>query len=334
MRFLVVGLGSMGKRRVRNLLQLGITDITGFDPRADRRAEAEEKYAIKTEGDWATAEQLPVDAWIISTPPETHLTYGFKALDRGCHFFCEANVTDPRGHEMVERLKVGKLVGAPSSTMRYFDGPMKMKELLDGGAIGKPLSFTYHSGQYLPDWHPWESYKDFYVSRRDTGACREIVPFELSWMVDMLGPVDTLMAMRDKVTDLDCDIDDVYHLLLRFKSGMLGHLLVDVVSRPAFRLFRINGSEGSLDWNHATNSVRLWTPSGRANDYNETVFNFDMVRQEAGYIHSDQPYEREIADFLAAIKSERPWPFSFEKDEAVLELLVRAEKSSDQGVRA
>ena len=142
------------------------------------------------------------------------------------------------------------------------------------------------------------------------------------------------MAMRDKVTDLDCDIDDVYHLLLRFKSGMLGHLLVDVVSRPAFRLFRINGSEGSLDWNHATNSVRLWTPSGRANDYNETVFNFDMVRQEAGYIHSDQPYEREIADFLAAIKSERPWPFSFEKDEAVLELLVRAEKSSDQGVRA
>ena len=40
--------------------------------------------------------------------------------------------------------------------------------------------FVYHSGQYLPDWHPWESYKDFYVSNPATGARREIVPFELS----------------------------------------------------------------------------------------------------------------------------------------------------------
>ena len=40
MKFLIVGLGSMGKRRVRNLQRLGMTDITGFDPRADRRDEA------------------------------------------------------------------------------------------------------------------------------------------------------------------------------------------------------------------------------------------------------------------------------------------------------
>jgi len=334
MRFLIVGLGSMGKRRVRNLKHLGFTDITGYDPRADRRAEAEEKYGIKTEGDWATAEALPVDAWVISTPPDTHLDYGFKALDQGRHFFCEANVTDPRGEEMIRRLKQCGKVGAPSSTLRYFAGPRKMKELLDAGAIGKPLSFTYQSGQYLPDWHPWESYKDFYVSKRHTGACREIVPFELSWMVDMLGPVASLMCMKDKVTDLDCDIDDVYQLLLRFESGMIGHLMVDVVARPAFRIFRINGSEGSIEWNHATNSVRLWTPTGTANAYKEEVFSFDVVRVESGYIHSDEPYEREMADFAAAIKGERPWPFSFEADERVADLLLRAEKSSDEGVRA
>lgn len=334
MRFLIVGLGSMGKRRVRNLKRLGFTDITGFDPRADRRAEAEEKYVIKTVGDWAAAESMEVDAWVISTPPDTHLDYGFKALDRGRHFFCEANVTDPRGHEMIRRLKETGKVGAPSSTLRYFAGPRKMKELLEAGVIGKPLSFTYQSGQYLPDWHPWESYKDFYVSKRDTGACREIVPFELSWMVDMLGPVDSLMCMKDKLTDLECDIDDVYQLLLRFKSGMIGHLVVDVVSRPAFRIFRINGSEGSMEWNHATNSVRLWTPTGKANAYEEQVFSFDSVRVEADYIHSDEPYEREMADFAVAVKGERPWPFSFEKDEAVLELLLRAEKSNEQGIRA
>ena len=43
MKFLVIGLGSMGKRRVRNLLANGEKSIFGFDLREDRRKETEEK---------------------------------------------------------------------------------------------------------------------------------------------------------------------------------------------------------------------------------------------------------------------------------------------------
>ena len=39
LKIIVVGLGSMGKRRIRNLLKLGYCDIIGFDPRDDRRKE-------------------------------------------------------------------------------------------------------------------------------------------------------------------------------------------------------------------------------------------------------------------------------------------------------
>ena len=48
MKILIVGLGSMGKRRIRNLKRAGVTDIVGFDPREERRQEAEEKYGVKT----------------------------------------------------------------------------------------------------------------------------------------------------------------------------------------------------------------------------------------------------------------------------------------------
>ena len=47
MRFLVVGLGSMGKRRVRCLLALKDKNIAGFDLRKDRVKEAQKKYNIK-----------------------------------------------------------------------------------------------------------------------------------------------------------------------------------------------------------------------------------------------------------------------------------------------
>ena len=332
MKFLIVGLGSMGKRRVRNLKRLGFSDIVGFDPREDRRTEAADKYGIKTVGDWAKAEILPVDAWIISTPPDTHLDYGFKAIARNIHFFTEANVTDPRAPQMIAALNKSGTVGAPSCTMRYYPGPKKVAYLLAGKVIGTPLMFTYHTGQYLPDWHPWESYKDFYVSKRDTGACREIVPFELSWLVNLFGNVEILTALRDKVSDLDCDIDDVYQLLMRFKSGLSAHLVVDVVSRPAFRVFRLCGSKGSIEWDHSANNVRLWTPTDKPNAYHLETIDLGAGTVEKDYIHAEEPYVEEMADFVVACRGEKPWPYSYEDDEVVLKLLLHAEKSSDTGM--
>jgi NAD(P)-dependent dehydrogenase (short-subunit alcohol dehydrogenase family) len=46
LKFLVVGLCSMGKRRVRNLQALGHAGLAGFDPREDHRREAADNYGV------------------------------------------------------------------------------------------------------------------------------------------------------------------------------------------------------------------------------------------------------------------------------------------------
>lgn len=325
MKFLVIGLGSMGKRRIRNLQHLGQSDIVAFEPRADRRDEALTKYGLRSFGDWPAARAVSADAWIISTPPDTHLDYALEAANRGIPFFTEANVTDDRAAELIRKLDANRLIGCPSCTMRYYAGPRKIKELVRSGAIGRPLVFTYQCGQYLPDWHPWESYKDFYVSKRATGACREIVPFELAWLTDIFGPVTGLACMKDKLSDLDADIDDVYQLLLRH-DGLLGHLLVDVVARPAVRVFRLNGTEGTVEWDHGANTVRVWGAQiGRWD-----AIDLGARTVEAGYIHAEEPYVAEMADFIAAARGERAWPYSFRDDETVLELLLRAERDAER----
>ena len=334
MKFLVIGLGSMGKRRVRNLKSLGFDQITGFDPREDRRAEATDKYAITTIGNWDEARALQVDGWIVSTPPDTHLAYGFQAIERGIAFFTEANVPEARHDEMIRRLAETGIVGCPSNTMRYYPGPKGIRRLVEEGRIGIPRLLTYHTGQWLPDWHPWESYKDFYVSRRDTGACREIVPFELAWITAIFGDIGTINCMRAKITDLDCDIDDAYQMLLKFNSGMLGHVTVDVVSRPAFRVFRVMGSEGSVEWDHGANQLKVWSGTGRPNNYHMELIPLVTSQIEPGYIHGEQPYVDEMADFVAAVRREKPWPFTYETDGAVLDLLIRAETASDTGTTA
>ncbi len=326
MKILVIGLGSMGKRRIRNLLHLGCTDIVGFDPRPDRVEEARLKYGIETMTDLPA--DRAVDAWIISTPPDLHVRYARQALETGRHFFAEAGVVDDGLKDLI-RLAASRphLVAAPSCTLRYHPAIRQVRAFVDT-VIGVPLTFTYHSGQYLPDWHPWEDYRTFYASRRDTGACREIVPFELGWLTWMLGPIRRIDAMRGKLSDLDCDIDDVYQVLLRFRSGLLGHLQVDVVARPAVRHFRLCGSRGTVEWNGEERVVRCWHDGA-----------WEQVAEpsgldEPGYRYAEDMYIDEMRDFLAACRGERPWPYTLAEDAENLRLLQAAERSSDREAHA
>jgi predicted dehydrogenase len=141
MRFLIVGLGSMGKRRVRNLRYLKVDDIAGFDPRGDRRDEAASKYGISTfeNFDNALASFRP-DALIISTPPDLHVRYAKLAISNKCHFFSEASVVDD---EMDELINVARqrpeLVAAPSCTMRFHPSIQAIKQIVHDGQFGKPL---------------------------------------------------------------------------------------------------------------------------------------------------------------------------------------------------
>lgn len=124
----------MGKRRIRCLKRLGIEEIVG-DARQDRSEQARSTYGIEVVVDWLEAKSRSVDAWIIATPPDTHVAYGLRAVDRGILFFTEANVTDPRTGELIHRLEKSKIVGAPSRTMRYYAGPRRINEILASEVI-------------------------------------------------------------------------------------------------------------------------------------------------------------------------------------------------------
>ncbi len=100
--------------------------------------------------------------------------------------------------ELIAAVEASGSVAAPSCTMRFHPAVQLMRERLAQGTIGRPLAFTHHVGQYLPDWHPWEDYRTYYVSRRETGAAREIVPFELNWLTYLFGPVTDVAALRGK----------------------------------------------------------------------------------------------------------------------------------------
>ena len=72
----------------------------------------------------------------------------------------------------------------------------------------KKWNYSYHIGQYLPDWHPWESYKDFFLGDKRTNGCREIMAIELPWLTGTFGEVDRVNVLSDKLTGLNIDYKD------------------------------------------------------------------------------------------------------------------------------
>lgn len=324
MRSLVIGLGSMGRRRVRNLRALGVTEIVGYDPRPDRRDRAAADYNIVTLSEWSAAAADSAALWIVSSPPISHLNYAREALNRGVHVFTEADLPDPLIHEVIRRRDQTGLVAVPSCTMRHYEGPKQVRAAVQAGVIGKPLLFVYHSGQFLADWHPWERYQDFYVSKRETGAAREIVPFELVWLTWVFGAVSRVTGLATRSGTLDADIDDRYALALAFDSGVTGTIMVDVLARPEVRSFRLNGSEGTLEWDQPSLTMRTRKPGELA----WTEQKLDQGTAEAGYINPEEPYIAELRDFLAAVRGEGDYPFRFEDELALHRALEHMEQHS------
>lgn len=329
MRFLVIGLGSMGKRRIRNLLALGFSEIAGFDPREDRRKEVLTKYDVEVFDDVNVAlTDFSPTALIISTDPSLHMEYAIPAADKGYHCFIEASVVDEERIDYLSKKIAGSdVVIVPSCTMRYYPGPTLIRKILHENSLGKPLNINYLTGQYLPDWHPWEDIGDYYVSKRETGGCREIVPFELTWLNEIFGDPEPLACIKTKLSDFDADIDDIYHSVLRYPGGLLLNLSIEVISRPkATREFHMLCSEGRLVFSADQNCVRYI----KTGDSDWTSISLENGTIEAGYINPEEPYISEMRDFISSVEARDRFKFpnSLEKDVKVLQLLNSLERIS------
>ena len=329
--FLQIGLGSMGKRRIRNLIANGENNIIGFDFAVERRKEAEEKYNIKTIEDINKISANDFDAVIISTPPNQHGDYIKFALKNKKHFFTEVGTSDD-GYKETFSAKGGSASGgknsyqnivmAPSCTFRYFL-PIKMiKKLLDEKRIGRLLAFQHHNGQYLPDWHPWEDYRKVYFAKKETGACREILPYDLIWLNWLVNSeIDDISGYLTKVSDLDMEADDLIVSAVKYKNNVFGGIIIDAVSRKPFVTLRLLGDKAVLEWDYLDSTIKIYDGESKSS---ETI-KVPKGNSETGYLAPEEMYIDEIKAFLDAVYGLVKYPYSFEEDFKNLQTLYQLE---------
>ena len=327
MKLLIVGLGSMGKRRARltrGLLGADKVRICGVDSAEARREEAlslglcQAAYPSIAE---AVAAEHP-EAALVCTAPLSHAAIISELLDAGLPVFTELNLVDDGYAENLAKAKEKGLPLFLSSTMLYRKETQYIKGRV--AEFGRPVHYIYHIGQYLPDWHPWENYKNFFVGNARTGGVREIFGIDLPWLLDAFGDVESMTVQTDTISDLGLPYPDCATLLLRHKSGAQGVLAADVVSRKAVRNFECFGDGLHLFWEG--NPKALYEFRDGDKRFVDTYKSFEHDSRYSDNI-VENAYVDELTNFFGVLQGTEAPRWSFEKDLAAIDLMDAVERS-------
>ncbi len=319
MNVLVIGLGSMGKRRVR-LLQELYPDfgIFGVDGRADRRQEVQEQSGIECVDSIETAgRRYEINAAFVCTSPLSHSSIIAECLQNRWNVFTELNLV-PDGYERNMRLAREK--GCRlflSSTFLYREEICYIRS-----RVSEDLrwNYIYHVGQYLPDWHPWESYTEFFVGDKRTNGCREIMAIELPWLTETFGGVIRTHVLADKMTGLSINYRDNYIIQIEHKNGNKGVLIVDVVSPVAVRRLEIYGEHRYIQWSGTPESLYEYSTE---RDMLEQVVLQEAEEHREGYraFVVENAYKNEIREFMDVVMNDRQPKYGFAQDLEILRLI-------------
>ncbi len=322
---LIVGLGSIGRRHARVFKAAGIENIAGADLRQDRLDQAREEIGL-TDLSTDYAELLgkqKFDAALITLPTAYHPPAIMAAAEAGCHLFIEKPVAaDQTGLDEVEALISKKGLLAYTAYCYRFSRPAeRMKEIVDSGRLGRILCARLKISTYLPDWHPWEDYRDFYMAKLDQGGGARL---DESHGIDLLrwmfGEVSSVFALVDKVSDLEIDADDLTVMTLRFANGTIGEAHFDLLGRTARIDAEFIGSEGTLLWDRISGKIEIYDAATK-----------EWELEDFGTDSFVQSYDRQAAHFIDCVRNGTTPRTTLADGRKTLAVLIAALESSKTG---
>jgi predicted dehydrogenase len=224
MKLLIAGLGSIGRRHLQNLLAMGERDIVLFRSRLSTLPDDElASFPVETDLDAALAHRP--DAVIVSNPTSLHLDVAIPAAEAGCHLLLEKPVSHSleRIEELLTAVKRGGSQVLMGFQFRFHPTLQMAAQLLAEGSIGRLVAARAHWGEYLPNWHPWEDYRQGYSARADLGVGVILtLCHPLDYLGWLLGRPELTWACTGTLGDLGIPVEDVAEIVLRFPNGAIG----------------------------------------------------------------------------------------------------------------
>ena len=328
MKFLCIGSGSIGKRHMRNLLSIGVdpNDITAIDPRTDRKAEVLQmgiKNLYDTFEDALASNSY--DAAIVCSPTNLHISQGIELANKKINILMEK----PLAHNLegINELKSSIINNDVTFLMAYIfrftPHTNKVLELLKSGVIGKVLYARGEFSEYLPDWHPYEDYRSFYMAEKSQGGGSILDQSHIMDLIHfLLGGFEKVYAINHNLSSLEVNSDDFSELIIKLKSGAIASVHTDMFGRDHKKQLEIKGEKGNIYWSTDENIVTHYNSDNKK----KTIFNEFSSDFNLNYI-------TELKHFIACCEGKEiplaPLQDGIETMELILSAYDSVQKSSE-----
>lgn len=179
----------------------------------------------------AMIDECALDLVVVTTPVFLHRRMAQKALEAGSAVFVEKplalNAEESHTLEMLSRDRIS-FVGYCRRFMATYN---KAKELIDGGSLGRLISFDSHMfvTQSSDDRSSWQ----FDARRSGGGVVMDLGSHGIDMIHYLLGDIVEVSATTEQ--DLETTVEDTSQLNFLMRGGQSGSMAVSW-TRPGFRL--------------------------------------------------------------------------------------------------
>ena len=342
----IVGAGSIGNHLAHGARRLGWdVAVCDVDPAALERTRHEifpSRY-----GSWDDAIRLAspaelvgerFDVVILGTPPDTHLALALAEIDRAPPrlMLIEKPLSPPELDPCAElvaaaaRKEVRVLVGYNHRLTRHTALAAEWLKDAPLGEITTLRAMTREHWGGIFAAHPWltgpaDSYLGF--TSRGGGALGEHSHAINIWQyfaeLAGCGRIAEVSCMLDEVRQDGAAYDRIAQLSVRTDRGLVGTIVQDVITRPAQKWLRLEGSAGYLEWQVSVDAdhdlVRLVEHQGRVREERVARTRPDDFRGELEHMDG----------LLSEPKS--PSPIDLEAGLETMRVIVAALRSAREG---
>jgi predicted dehydrogenase len=255
-RIAVAGLGNMGSQHLRDLASMeGAAIAAVCDIDAAKADAAAAKHGVPAFGD-ATAllEAGLADGVVIATPHYDHPTIAAEAFRRGVGVLSEKPIAVHvegaaamiAAYEEARKSRPG-LVFTAMFQQRTQGNWMKVKELLEGGSLGKIVRATW----IITDWFRTQAYYDSGGWRatwrgEGGGVLMNQCPHNLDLFQWFLGMPRRVTAFASLGKYHDIEVEDEVTAYFEFEGGAVGHFITTTAESPGTNRLELVGEMGKL----------------------------------------------------------------------------------------
>ena len=223
--------------------------------------------------------------------------------------------------EFKKAIQKNKVVVLMAYIFRFSPLTQKVKELLSNDTIGKPLFVRGEFSEYLPDWHPYEDYRSFYMAEKKQGGGSILDQSHIMDLVHYLfGPYESVFALNGNLSSLQVNSDDYSELTVKMRSGLIASIHTDMFGRDHKKELEIKGEKGNIYWSSTENLIAHYDSESKVKHiYRKFPTDFNTN------------YISEIKHFISCCKGEETPIASLAEGIETMELILSAYKSVETG---